>query len=267
MKREGQTAEEPLRLLVFLRRLRGTPSGAPADDVLGECERAALAAAVTLAEELRAQLTAIAVGPARREDRVLAMALRAGCTRALRVYDNMLSGLDYLGVARVLAATANHVGYDLILCGARSQDENQGAVGPAVAELLEIPHISNALDLRVESGGAIVVRRGDGRIQTLRAELPALVTVSRFSRRAEEVDEGDDEDAALDAASSSGRLALQPATLEEIDLDDLGLEPRELTHRAQFLGRATALRHARQPTVLDSGSALAARLRDDHVLD
>ena len=41
-------------------------------------------------------------------------------------------GVDYLGTARVLAATARHLQHDLVVCGDRSQDELQGAMGPAV---------------------------------------------------------------------------------------------------------------------------------------
>ncbi len=260
------TQSEPLRLLVMLRRLRGEPDGSAADDVLGTCERAALAAAMTLREETDAHVTAIALGPARREDRVLAMALRAGCDRAARIYDRQLHGLDYLGVANILAAAANHFGFDAILCGDRSQDECQGAMGPAMAELLEVPHVSSTVtDLTVEDRALVVTRRADGRIQRLRVPTPAVIGVARFERRATPPAEEPLEDAQLDDRPTPARKP--PRALLELDLADLSLEPLELRHRARFLGFARPVRTPRQPVLLRTAADLQARLRDDHLVE
>lgn len=262
------TAPSPARVLLMVRRLRGKPDGSAAEEVLGECERAALAAAVTLRSELPARVTAIAVGPARREDRVLAMALRAGCDSAVRVYDKSLHNLDYLGIAHILAATANHLGFDLILCGDRSQDERQGAIGPAVAELLEVPHVSSMVtDLSTDENGLVATRRAGARIHSLRVGLPSVVTVARFPRRAADADDESEtaEERALDEKPTPDRGKL--GTLTELDLAALGLTPRELTHRAQFLGRARKVRTKRQPILLPDAAALVNRLRADHLLE
>jgi electron transfer flavoprotein beta subunit len=258
-------ADKPLRVALMVRRLRGRPDGSAAEEVLGECERAALAAALTLRDELDAQVTAIAVGPGRREDRVLAMALRAGCDAAVRIHDTGLQGLDYLGIANILAAAANHLGFDLILCGDRSQDERQGAVGPAVAELLEIPHLSSAVtDLNVDENGLVATRRANGRIQTLRVAMPAVISVARFLRESKPVPADDASEAALDEKPTPSPRP--PLGIIELDLGDLGLSARELRYRAQFLGRARPVRTPRQPLLLPTATDLVARLREDHLL-
>ncbi len=252
----------------MVRRLRGTPDGAAAGEVLGECERAAMAAAVTLRSELPAHVTAIAVGPARREDRVLAMALRSGCDAAVRVYDKNLHNLDYLGVAHILAAAANHLGFDLILCGDRSQDERQGAIGLAVAELLEVPHVSSLVtDLQTDENGLIATRRAGKRIHSLRVSLPSVVTVARFPHREPKGDIGGEPAAekALDDKPTPDRKP--PRTLIELDLAALGLTSRELKHRSQFLGRARKVRTRRQALLLPDAAALVSRLRADHLLE
>ena len=262
----SQPNDHPLRILLLVRRLRGSPDGGAAGEVLGECERAALTAALTLRDELGAHVTVAAMGPARREDRVLAMALRAGCDAAVRVYDRGLQGLDYLGVAHVLAAAANHLGFDVILCGDRSQDERQGAVGPAVAELLEVPHLSSAItDLRADDQGLIATRRAGGRIQSLRVTTPAVVAVARFTRLQRPGPDEPDDDAALDDKPTPARPP--PARIADLDLGDLGLSSRELRYRAQYLGRARALRTPRQPLLLPTATDLIARLREDHLLE
>ncbi len=262
------TQPSPVRVLLMVRRLRGKPDGSAADDVLGECERAAMAAAVTLRRELPAHVTAIAVGPARREDRVLAMALRSGCDAAVRVHDKNLKDLDYLGVAHILAATANRLGFDLILCGDRSQDERQGAIGLAVAELLEIPHVSSMVtNLHTDENGLIATRRAGTRIHSLRVALPSVVTVARFPLREPEVDNGREPatEKALDDKPTPDRKV--PRTLIELDLAALGLTSHELKHRSLCLGRARKVRTKRQTLLLPDAAALVSRLRSDHLLE
>jgi len=260
------TEDKQLRILLMVRRLRGRPDGSAADEVLGECERAALSAAMTLRDEEHAHVTAIAVGPSRREDRVLAVALRAGCDAAVRIYDRGLQGLDYLGIANILAAAANHLGFDLILCGDRSEDECQGAVGPAVAELLEVPHVSSSVtDLRSDEHGLVATRRAAGRIQQLRIVLPSVVTVARFLRETKPVIDESPDEAALDDKPTPARKA--PTGISELDLGDLGLTSRELRYRAQFVGRARPLRTPRQPVLLRTPAELIARLQEDHLLE
>ena len=74
-----------MTVAILLRRALARPGQSDEHEVLGPCERGALVAGLRVAEGLGHDAVAIAVGPSRREDRVLAMALRAGCSRALRV--------------------------------------------------------------------------------------------------------------------------------------------------------------------------------------
>jgi hypothetical protein len=133
---------------ILVRRALARPGQHDEEQILGPCERGALGLGLTLAEARGADAIAIAVGPARREDRVLAMALRAGCARALRVWDDGLEDLDYLGLAEVLAAAAKDVGATIVVCGDRSVDERVGALGPAVAEVLGVAHVSGVIAAR-----------------------------------------------------------------------------------------------------------------------
>jgi len=251
------TAEPtPTRVLLLVRRLRGGPNGPIAREVLGACERAALAASLALRAELGAHVTAVAVGPANREDRVLAMALRAGCDHAVRIYDADIDGLDYLGIATILAGAARRLGFDLIVCGDRSEDECQGAVGPAVAELLGVPHASAVEDVRAGAGALIATRRGDGRLQTVRIDLPAVVGIGRFARKPE-----------ADEAAPRDRRATTEVAREELDLRALGLTPAELAYRRRFIGAAREVRSPKRVTLLPSAAALVSRLHDDRLLE
>ncbi len=242
-------SESP-RILLMLRRLRADPGHVNEDEVLGRCERAALATALQLRAELDGSVTAIAVGP-RREDRVLAMALRAGCDHAVRAHDSVLDKVDYLATAQVLAATATHVGFDLIICGDRSQDELHGATGPAVAELLGLPNVGSVVETRADAATVIVSQRAATKLHQLRCNLPCLLCVAAFTK-----------------TSSDENPSTSPrgGNIEQLYLADLGIDARELSHRRQFLGSARAVRPGCNATMLNSASELVARLTDDHLL-
>ncbi|RMH44699.1 MAG: hypothetical protein D6689_01850 [Deltaproteobacteria bacterium] len=260
------TAPPPLRVLLLARRLRGSPEGEPADDVLGVCERAALRAALHIQSTRGARITAIAAGPAQREDRVLAMALRAGCDAAVRVFDPILPALDAVGVAHVLAATAARVGYDLVVCGDRSEDEGCGAIAAAVAEQLDVMHVTGAVDVRAEGDPAELVAaiRRAGRVYTVSTPLPAVVGVARFDRPLPDVAPERDADRELDESPRTRRPPDAPS-IEEFDLEAVGLSAAELRYRRSLAGATRPARMPRQPVLLPDGRALFERLRDDHL--
>lgn len=245
----------PLRIAVLLRRLRVRPDLPDPHRLLGPCEGAALAAALTLRGELGATATAIAIGPARREDRVLAVALRAGCDRAVRVFDHELEEVDYFGTATVLAAAVRRSGFDLVLCGDRAGDEPRGAIGPALAELLAIHHVSRVVDARRDDAGRLVVTRAaDGRVTRLAMPVPALLALARFDRRPANDDE-----------TTPG--ASRSAAMEQLDLTDLGLSRSELAARAAYRGSLRPVSGPNRGTILPTATALVQRLRDEHLLD
>ena len=110
---------------------------------------------------------------------VLREALALGADRSVLICDPALAGADTLATARTLAAAIRTLGpCDLILCGAWSYHGNTGQVGPQLAELLQIPHISFASKLDFISARTIRARsEGDNEFSILEADLPVLVTV------------------------------------------------------------------------------------------
>lgn len=257
-------------IAVLLRRLQARPGGGSDEgEILGRCEGGALAAAIDAGARLEQPVIAIAVGPARREQRVLAMALRAGCARAVRVDDRDLGDVDYLGLAQVLAKAIGHVGARLVVCGDRSGDEGAGAIGPAIAELLGWSHVTAAARVAVEDGGLIVARQGDGRVQRLRVQLPAVVCVAApaATPRAATAPAADDDDDAAPARPKRTRARTPPPSIDELDLADLGLDPRAIAPRRSSAGRLRQQRARGAPTLATSPADLVARLREDRLLD
>jgi electron transfer flavoprotein beta subunit len=251
-----------LKIVVVCRRLRARPDGGSAPKLLGCCDEAALATAFALRDAVPgSQVTVLAAGPAEREDELLSAILAAGANRALRVWDPCLDAVDYLGIGRVLAAAARHAGFDLVIAGERSEDEVQGAVGPAVAESLGVPHLTGVLDLTADGPPTSVVatRREQGLVRRLRLPLPALVSVVRSPTRLPSWGP-----AVASSATPDGGGA--PA-IEALEMASLGIQAMELKHRDRCLGRAQPVRVTRNATMVADGAELLSRLRGDRLLD
>lgn len=108
--------------------------------------------------------------------------LAKGADRAVLVSDAGLEGSDALATARVLAAAIGKIGgADAVLCGIRSSDGDCYLVGPALAELLDLPQITSAKDAQLVDGRISVQREAEGAIEVVRASLPALVSVTKAS--------------------------------------------------------------------------------------
>jgi electron transfer flavoprotein beta subunit len=262
-------AAAPSSVVVLLRRLQARPGTADEGEVLGRCEGGALSTAFEVAARLELPVVAIAVGPARREDRVLAVALRAGCARAIRVDDSQLGDVDYLGVAQVLAAAIKHVGGKVVVCGDRSGDEGAGAIGPAVAELLEWTHLTGVGRVTVEGEHLIAVRHADTVFQRVRLSTPAVLCVVAPSLEAKPVAEAvaDEEEEAPAAAATRRKRARTPVpSIDELDLADLGIDPRAVAPRRTTAGRLRQVRNRGTPTLATSAADLIARLRADRLL-
>jgi len=154
---------------------------------LGEADERAVEAARRIACRRRdVQISALTMGP-RPAGGALRRALVLGADEGVHVLDDALHGSDAPASARVLAAAARRLGFDLVLCAAASADAGTGVVPTMVAELLGVPSLcfADAVDLaHAEFGGPraldeVVVRRDRGdAVDEVAAPLPALVSVT-----------------------------------------------------------------------------------------
>ena len=150
----------------------------------------ALGRAIELKEELGGEVTAITMGPPQAKE-ALAHALAVGADHGVIISDPVMTGSDTLATSRTLALALKDEGYDLILCGRNSTDAETGQVGPELAEILGIPHVSRArkLDYHPDSNSIVVERETDEGYEVLQVALPALVTATeglseeRYARR------------------------------------------------------------------------------------
>ena len=111
---------------------------------------------------------------------VLREALAIGADKAYVVNDPNFKEIDTLGTAYILVEAIKKIGeFNLVLCGETSLDSFSGLVGSRLAELLNLPQISSVRKLSVEDDTVTAERSLEDAIETVKAKMPALITVTR----------------------------------------------------------------------------------------
>jgi electron transfer flavoprotein beta subunit len=124
-------------------------------------------------------IQAVTLGPISSSG-ILHRALGMGADQAFHIVTEDEQDLRPLAVASALADWAREGAFDLILCGAMSEDAMQGAVGPMLARLLDIPWATavSSLETSQDASSIEVTREVEGgNRQILELPLPCLVTI------------------------------------------------------------------------------------------
>ena len=134
----------------------------------------ALEEALRLKEkELVSEITVVSIGDEKNQD-VLRHGLAMGADRAILVETN--ESLEPLGVAKVLKGLVDKEKPDLILLGKLALDSDAGQTGQMLAGLLDYPQGTFASKVDIENNKIIVTREIDGGTNTLKMNIPAVLT-------------------------------------------------------------------------------------------
>ena len=145
--------------------------------VMNPYDELAVEEALQIRDEAGGTVTVFSLGPEKAVE-ALRTALAMGADTAVRI-DPEGKPLDGLGTAKVLAGELKKGAFDLIVAGHRAVDDDNFQVGPAVAELMGIPHISMVVEQDVADGKIRCTRTIDGGTLVLETALPVLITTQR----------------------------------------------------------------------------------------
>ncbi len=143
---------------------------------------------VELALRLREQrsdvseIVALTLGPEKASES-LRVALAMGADVGIHINDAKFESNDEVFAAHAIAEAVKKSGgtFDLILCGKYNIDLDAGAVGPAVAEFLDLPHVGAVTALEVTPDGKHFTarRRIEGAEEAVECDFPALLTIEK----------------------------------------------------------------------------------------
>ena len=147
--------------------------------VISETDKNAIEEAVRIKEKHGGKITVITMGSPQAKE-ALREALAMGSDEAYLLSDPLFEGSDAHAVANVLAAAVTNVlDYDLILCGAYSEDLFAFQVGPRLAEICNLPQITYASKVTIDGTKITVERDLESERQVVEGKLPCLVSVVR----------------------------------------------------------------------------------------
>ncbi|MBU0717507.1 MAG: electron transfer flavoprotein subunit beta/FixA family protein [Planctomycetes bacterium] len=128
------------------------------------------------------EVVAVILGPDKAAE-ALRVALAMGADSGVHINDPKFESQNELFAAQVLAEAIKQDtdGFDLILCGKYNIDLDAGAIGPAVAEFLDLPHVGAVAGLEVSDNGKSFTarRRIEGAEEVVECDLPALLTIEK----------------------------------------------------------------------------------------
>jgi len=130
--------------------------------------------AVRLKEKgVASEVVAVSCGPAACQE-TLRTAMAIGADRAILVETD--AELQPLAVAKLLKALVEREQPQLVILGKQAIDDDCNQTGQMLAALLEWPQATFASKVELAEGAASVTREVDGGLETLRLQLPAVVT-------------------------------------------------------------------------------------------
>jgi electron transfer flavoprotein beta subunit len=135
----------------------------------------ALVRAIELKEKDGSELVLINVGGAENET-IIRKGLAIGGDKAVRVNSNSRDSLD---VATQIAHYASQNSFDIIFTGKETIDYNGAEVPGMIAELLDIPFISNASHLELNGNIATIKRDIEGGVEILEVQTPFVISAAK----------------------------------------------------------------------------------------
>jgi len=178
---------------------------------------------------------------------IVRKALAMGADDAVMLSDPALAGSDLWATAFAIAAGIKTVGFDLVLTGTQSTDAISGDLPGMLAEYLGVPALTYARELSVDGTTIRVKRETETGYQTLQAQVPALVSVTKSANEPR-------------YPSLKGIMGAKKKEIRALSVADLSLTKAVGSDgaRTELLGSTTPSARERGHTVTASDGAAGA---------
>ncbi|MEW6758788.1 MAG: electron transfer flavoprotein subunit beta/FixA family protein [Acidobacteriota bacterium] len=245
-----------MNILVFVKhvpdtetRVKVAPDGlrldlSEANWVMSPYDEYAVEEALKLKEKLGGEVTAITAGN-EESVKTLRTALAMGADKAVLCADGAFEGGDAAGTARVLAAAARKIPFDLILAGKHGVGDDNQQVGSLAAQLLGIPAVTVVTGLEVNGQDLVCKREIEGGTEVVAATTPALITCQKGLNEPR-------------YPSLKGIMAAKKKEVATWKAADLGLDPGSVG----AAGAAFEVRKLELPPPRPAGKVLSGELPD-----
>jgi electron transfer flavoprotein beta subunit len=142
-------------------------------------------------------------------------ALAMGADDAVHLQDAAFEGSDAFSTAKILAASLKDRPYDILFFGKTGVGMDQSQVPAMVAELLNLPLVTQIAKLELNDGKAIAHREIEGATERVEVSLPAVLAAEKGLNEPR-------------YPSLKGIMAAKKKPLEVINASTLGIQPVEV---------------------------------------
>jgi electron transfer flavoprotein beta subunit len=122
------------------------------------------------------EIVAVSMGP-ESAVRALHKAVSLGADRSVHLTDAALAGSDVAATGYALAQALRRESPDLVLLGQQSDDGECYTIGAVVADHLHMPSLTQVIKIDVEDGALRAERQAEYGYDTVKVELPAVISV------------------------------------------------------------------------------------------
>jgi len=159
-------------------RVKSDGSGVDLDNVkmsMNPFDEIAVEEAIRQKEAGKAEeIVAVSIGPAKAQE-TLRTALAMGADRAILISTD--ETVEPLAVAKLLAKVVEEEAPQIVILGKQAIDDDSNQTGQMLAALLGWSQATFANTVEIDGDAAVVAREIDGGLQTVKANLPAIITV------------------------------------------------------------------------------------------
>lgn len=154
------------------------------ENVVDEINERALEVALRYKDANKgAEVVLLSMGP-ESATKALRKALSMGADSAIHLVDDSLSGSDALATSAALASALRDAAADLVVAGNESTDGRGGVVPAMVAERLGLPLLGSLDSVEIAAGSVSGQCSAEGGTMTVRAALPAVISVTERAAEA-----------------------------------------------------------------------------------
>lgn len=156
----------------------GTLNRASMDTIINPDDLSAMEAALNIKDETGCKVIAVTMGPAPAEE-MLRELLAMGADEGILISGREFGGSDTFATSQIIAGAIHYAGLekdDIILCGRQAIDGDTAQVGPQIAEKLEIPQATYAMDIKMADNKVLVKTALEDGYMTIELETPCLIT-------------------------------------------------------------------------------------------
>ncbi|MHA1340887.1 MAG: electron transfer flavoprotein subunit beta/FixA family protein [Promethearchaeota archaeon] len=153
------------------------------ESIMNPDDRHAIEMALEIKEKFegKTKITAITLGPPQAKE-VLWEAYVMGADHCILITDERFKGSDTLVTSKILMRAIKKIGnFDIIITGFETIDGNTAQVHYQLAELLDIPHLTQIDDIEIEGNSTTISRLYGHEYQKVKTNLPILIATKRES--------------------------------------------------------------------------------------